>query len=72
MRTRKEKINFLKGMLKGQRRVSELLPVRFSVCFVSEKGDGTKEYLQDGKILSEEEYNHLPKGRTRNVTFNLQ
>lgn len=70
MHRRKDKINFLKEMLKGQRKVSELLPVKFSVTM--DFGDGRKEHSYNGKKITEEEYSKLPKGRTYNVSFNLQ
>ena len=69
MKSRTEKIKFLQGVLTGQRKVEELLSMSFDIYIEMIKEDGTKAYLHDGKILSQEKYEKRAKGKVHNITL---
>jgi hypothetical protein len=67
---RKQKIELLKGIVKGSRSITELEPQTFEIWFVSEN---TCKNVKTGQILSRAEYDSkYLKEKTINVTLLIE
>jgi len=64
LNNRREKINFLNGILQGKNFVSELTPVKIVVYMVSKCLPPTHRNTSTGKIFTEQERERMRGNRT--------
>lgn len=71
MHNRREKLQFLKDLLRGKRSVSELQPTKFSVWIVDQEAG---KYMHEGVEYTREQYLEMTKDckTAHNVSFNLK
>ncbi len=72
MNKRIDKIQFLKGLIKGSRNINEIQHPAVILCIGA--GGSTYEYKKTGKLLTEEEISRFKEvlKKESNIKFNVQ
>jgi hypothetical protein len=67
LKNRKEKISFLRDVIAGKRKSSELLPEDNFIIVSMPDEQGRMKHSCSGKVLTEEEYKRLSKRNTETI-----